>query len=86
MIHNLNIIKKHIAALYRENPKIHINVCIRKSRIHLENVPAEIKGLYPNLFVIEEYSTGTPVKHTLTYIDVISGDVEILELNKKLEM
>ena len=67
-------------ALYETNPAIHINISMSHPKIHLENDPAVIKGIYPNIFCIEEYSSGYPQCHTLLYADVLTNQIEIVEL------
>lgn len=82
MINTPEVIKKYILKLYKENPKIHVNVSITKPRIHLENVACEIKEVYPNLFIVEDLESDTKKRYTLNYIDVFTKQVEILELTK----
>lgn len=79
---SLDLIKQKVGDLYRNNPKIHINVCISRPRTYLKNVSAVIKGVYPHMFRIEECSSGFPKYHTLQYVDILTEQVEIVELKK----
>lgn len=76
----LDIIKSKIKYLYENNPNIHMNVIINHPKISLQNDPAVIKGVYSNVFRVEEYSNGTPQCHTLKYTDIITKQIEIVEL------
>lgn len=79
----LESIKADIKRLFDENPNIHIDVALSHPRLELENDPVVIKGVYPNVFRIEENSSSTSPKcHTLQYADVLIGRIRILELNK----
>lgn len=60
--------------------KIRINVSIAKSKLHLNNVPVEITGVYANIFQIEETTDRTSRRHTLQYTDVLTHNIEILDL------
>ena len=50
-------IRQRILERYRRDPKIRINVSIAKPRLHLNDVPVEITGVYANIFQIEETSS-----------------------------
>lgn len=73
-------IKNAIAKLYQSNPHIHVNISMTHPKLLLKNDPAVIKGIYPYVFRIEEYSTGVAKCHTLQYVDVLTGKIEISEL------
>ncbi len=75
------IIKRKIKILYEKNPNIHVNVSITHPKIDLKNSPAIIKSVYPHFFLIEENSSGTAKTHTLKYSDIISKQVEIIEMS-----
>ncbi len=76
-------IKSKIKTLYETNPKIHINVAISRPKVVLQNDEATIKGVYPHVFIIEEYSKGAPHCHTLQYVDVFTKRIEIIELENE---
>ena len=80
----LDAIKTQIQALYASNPHIHVNVSITKPKVHLTNEPVVIKGVYPHIFQVEELSSGFRKCYTIQYIDVLTGHVEILELNNSI--
>ena len=73
-------IQQRILERYRRDPKICINVSIAKPKLHLNNVPVEITGVYANIFQIEEVTDGQPRRHTLQYTDVLTHNIEILDL------
>lgn len=79
---SLDLIKQDIRNLYETNPEIHVNVFISRPRLNLQNVSAVIKGVYPNVFRIEECSSGSPKYHTLQYVDILTQQIEIIELKK----
>jgi len=81
-IYSIDMLKRSIKRLYETNPHIHINVNLTNPKTHLENVPATIKGVYPNIFTITENSNGQEHSHTLMYTDVLIGQIEIIELKK----
>lgn len=73
-------IKRESKTLYETNPRIHVNISISHPKVHLQNDPAVIKDIYPNVFRIEEYSSGSPKCPTLQYTDVFTKQIEIVEL------
>lgn len=75
----LDRIKKKVAYLYSASPRIHINVRLNHPRLELKNDVVEIKGVYKNIFSIEEYSIGRPRLHSLQYVDILTGNIEIIE-------
>lgn len=77
---SLDRVKQKIKNLYETNPHIHVNVAMNHPKLHLQNAPVTIKGVYPHIFQIEEYSRGVPECHTLQYADVVSRQIEIVEL------
>jgi len=79
----LDQIKNGVQHLYETNPHIHLNVALSHPKLTLQNDPVEIKGVYRNVFRIEEHSTGRPLCHTLQYTDVLTGQIEIVELKKR---
>lgn len=83
-MNSIDRIKGGIAGLYKSNPAVHVNVTLTPSRAKkttLCNQPVVITGVFPNVFQIEEYSSGTPKRYTHQYVDVLTKNIEILELN-----
>ena len=78
---SLDNIKEKIRKLYETNPCIHINVNIKNPRINLSCVNVTIKGIYPNLFRVEEKSGDISKTYTVQYKDVLLNRVEIIELS-----
>ncbi len=83
-MNSVDAIRNRIAILYKTNPNIHVNVFLaspRSRKTMLYNQPSVIKGVYPNVFQIEEKTSGVPHCHTHQYVDVLTKNIEILELN-----
>lgn len=74
-------IKRKIKELYESSPCVHISVNMTRPRLIISNSPAVIKGVYPNIFRIEEMSSGYPRSHSLQYTDVLIGHIKISELD-----
>lgn len=79
-MNELDFIKLRIKKLYESKPNIHINISIAHPKLNLTNDPVIIKGVYPHVFRIEECSSGVPKCHTLQYTDVLTKQIEIIEL------
>lgn len=79
-IYGLEQIRRRISERYRSDPKIRINVSIAQPKLHLSNVPVEITGVYAHIFQIEENSSGQAKRHTLSYTDVLTHNIEILDI------
>ena len=75
----LDEIKRRIQILYRTNPNVHIWVSLNRPKIHIENQEARITAVYPNLFEIETQGR----RYTAQYVDVLTKNVQILELGQK---
>jgi uncharacterized protein Veg len=75
----LDSIKQRIRYLYSTSPRIRMDVELAHPRLSLKNDPVTIKGVYKNVFRIEEYSTGEPKCHTLQYIDILTGNFRIVD-------
>lgn len=81
-MNQLDYIREQIRNLCKNDSKIHIDISIQHPRLCLKNDPAQIKELYPRVFVIEENSTGVPQRHTLQYTDVLTRQIIIRELEE----
>ena len=79
-IYELQQIRQHISERYRSDPNIRINVSLRQPRLHLNNVPGKITGVYRHIFQVEEDSSGQPKRHALQYADVLTHDIELLDI------
>lgn len=81
--HNaLDSIRERIRELYERNPNIHVNITIQHPKLSLKNDPAVIKEIYPRVFRLEEYSTGVPRCHTVQYAEVLTRQIQIVELEE----
>lgn len=76
-------IKNRIIELYNTNPNVHVNVCITSPKVNVKNDPVLIKGVYKNIFQIEETSSGFAKTHTFQYNDVLTKRIQIVELDNK---
>ena len=79
-IYELQQIRQRISERYRSDPNIRINVSIRQPRLRLSNVPVKITGVYRHIFQVEEDSSGQPKRHALQYADVLTHDIELLDI------
>lgn len=79
-IYELQQIRQHISERYRSDSNIRINVSLRQPRLHLNNVPVKITGVYRHIFQVEEDSSGQPKRHALQYADVLTHDIELLDI------
>lgn len=79
-IYELEQIRKRISERYRSDPNIRINVSLRQPRLHLNDVPVKITGVYRHIFQVEEASSGQSKRHALQYTDVLTHNIEILDL------
>ncbi len=78
-IYELQQIRQRISERYLSDPNIRINVSLRQPRLHLNNVPVKITGVYRHIFQVEEVSPGPPKRHALQYTDVLTHDIELLD-------
>ena len=78
--YELEQIRQRILERYRSDPKIRINVSIAQPKLHLSNVPVEITGVYAHIFQIEETSSGQAKRYTLSYPDVLTHNIKLLDL------
>ena len=46
----------------------------------MNDVPVRITGAYRHIFQVEEDSSGQPKRHALQYADVLTHDIELLNL------
>ena len=79
-IYELQQIRQRISERYLSDPNIRINVSLRQPRLHLNNVPVKITGVYRHIFQVEEVSSGPPKRHALQYTDVLTHDIELWDL------
>ena len=79
-IYELQQIRQRISERYLSDPNIRINVSLRQPRLHLNNVPVKITGVYRHIFQVEEVSPGPPKRHALQYTDVLTHDIALLDL------
>jgi uncharacterized protein Veg len=76
-------IRRKIQFLYKSNPNVHVNINVRLPRTPrqtLTDLPVVIKGVYPNVFQIEDTSSGKPKLYMHQYNEIATKEIEILEL------
>lgn len=78
----LDSLREKIRGLYETNPNIHVNITIQHPKLCLKNDPAVIKEIYPRVFRLEEYSSGIPKCHTVQYAEVLTKQIQIVELEE----
>lgn len=79
-MNSIDIIKSKIKSLYETNPSIHVNVSLNTPKLNLRNKPVLLIGVYPHVFRIEDRSNGRSEQYTLQYVDVLTKNIEIMEL------
>ncbi len=82
-VSSLSDIRRKIQYLYKTNPHVHVNVNVRLPRTQkqtLTDLPVVIKGVYPNVFQIEDNSSGKPKLYMHQYNEIATNEIEILEL------
>ena len=84
-MNTIDMIKTDITALFHTHPEVHINVTVtRPKKLTFHNQPAFIKGVYPHVFQIEEWSSGSPKCYSYQYADVLTGNIEIIEITDRI--
>lgn len=73
-------IKERVHSLFEMDSVIHVCVHSSKPKIHINDTPVRIVGVYKNLFTIEAEENGLKKTFTIPYTDVFIGKVLIKEL------
>ncbi len=73
-------VRSKIKRLYNANPYIHMNAEFAVPKLPFINATVKIVGVYPNIFQIEENTSGTVQRHTLQYTEVLIKHIVIKEL------
>lgn len=82
-ISSLADIRSKVQYLFQTNPNVHVNVSVRYPRTPrktLTDIPVVIKGVYPNVFQVEDISSGKPKIYMHQYNEIATKEIEILEL------
>lgn len=77
---SLDAVRYKLNELYHTHPQIHVNVSLSNPKVSVRNEAVIIKDVYPHIFRIEEYSSGSPKCYTWKYVDVLTKDIQIVEL------
>lgn len=75
-------IHSRILRLQRTNPNIHIHYQNMHPRINVTNAPVRIRNVYAHVFELEYEQDGQKCIKILSYADVISRRIEIVELSE----
>ena len=79
-IYELEQIRQRISERYQRDPGIRVNISLRRPRLQLRDVPVKITGVYRHIFQVEEALHGQPRRYALQYADVLTHDIELLDL------
>ena len=71
-IYELEQIRQRILERYRSDPNIRVNVSLRQPKLHLNDVPVKITGVYRHIFQVEEDSPGQTQRHARQFTDVLT--------------
>ncbi len=80
---SLTDIRRKVQFLYKTHPNVHVNVQVRyprTSRQNLAGIPVVIKGVFPNVFQIEDTSSGIPKLYMHQYNEIATKEIEIIEM------
>lgn len=81
-MNTLDIVRNSIKLLYEKHPDIHVNITLRRPhKMIMNDLPVRITGVYPNIFQVEYLDKGVSKQYMHQYTDVVTRDVEILELS-----
>ncbi len=75
---DINTIKAKIARLYEEKKNIHVTVRVKRKNV--KSAPSEIIGVYKNFFTVKSKVNLYNEEFTISYIDILIGNIEIDEL------
>ena len=75
----LEAIREKMKRLKDKDPNIHVNVTISRPKIRLDNTPAQILDIYPNVFRLRDIAQDK--LYTVKYSDILTRQVEIIELS-----
>ena len=62
-----------------------MNVNISHDKLHLKKHPVTITAVYPNISRIEDRTGNDIRQHTIQYVELMMGHVEIVELNRQAQ-
>ena len=72
-------IKNKLSDIYKKTDIIHVSVVQKRKR--LTAVEAKITGIYANFITVTGNVNGYIEDFTISYIDIIVGNIVIIELN-----
>ena len=76
---DINIIKNKILKLYNDKALIHVTVNVKRKNV--KNKPSEIINVYNNFFYVRSQNGFYDEEFSISYIDLLIGNISIKELN-----
>lgn len=80
-IKDVDNIKEIIRRLHEKGEMITVDYHSNHPRINIEKSKVRISGVYRNFFTIEDTDCGIIRSHTVMYVDVITKNLYIYELD-----
>lgn len=81
MMNQIEIVKSNILALYRSQQVVHASIRTQRSATENQDLhKIVVKAVYTNIFVVEDMNAPKPQTYTFQYVDVITKDIDIKEL------
>ena len=82
VLNDIEVVRAKIKFLFRKQIDIHISFSATRSKLNTKHYTAIVTGVYPNLFTAQVHGDDGITTKTFQYIDVLTGWVEIEELEK----
>lgn len=79
----VSLVRSKIMDLFRRHAEIHMDVCCKSNRTHLENAFAVITAVHRNLFTVRITEDGIEKSYTFQYVDLLTNLVHIRELDNE---
>ena len=76
---DINIIKAKIIKLFNDKKNIHVTINVKRKKV--KNAISEIVGVYKNFFNVKSYVNLYYEEFSISYIDILIGNVSISELS-----
>ena len=79
---DINTVRDRIAKLFSLNKEIHVTVRVKRKNV--KSAPSMILGVYKNFFTVKSKVNFYEEEFTISYIDILIGNIEIDELKVTL--
>ncbi len=73
-------IKEGIRHLFETDPNIHVSISMSHPKRSVKDASVMILDVYPHIFRIRETACDSPKCYSVQYTEVLTGQVEIREL------